>query len=94
MGSDGLMAIEVEFFGVREVGLGRRRLMVDAQRTMIVREVLQQALRQADASVDPESLLERYLILVDGQHTIYGDGLLTEVRPGQKVSVVAQFGGG
>lgn len=88
------MPIEVEFFGVPEIGAGRQRFVVDIEHVVSVTTVLEAALQQVKASISPESLLERYLILVDGDHTIYGKGLGTDVCPGQKITIVAQFAGG
>lgn len=88
------MEVNVEFFGVSEIGAGRRRFAIDVEQTLTARAILEKVLLQAESSISPESLLERYLVLVDGEHTIYGDGLNTAVHPGQKISIVAQFGGG
>jgi len=34
-------------------------------------------------------MLEHYLVLADGEHTIDGKGLMTDIRWDQKISVVA-----
>ena len=95
--------VRVKFFSLLRLALGVSELTNSADKALTVKEVLQRVGKIMDrekAALLEEKLFERdglkegVIILLNGENILHLKGLLTEVNPGDTLSVFPPGGGG